>query len=292
MNKTLAAFALTLLAAASALADIHGAWTAESEGSGRMHINLTRHDNNFGETMNVADFTGLSAATLDAVTQTPVKFELRREAGTIALEGTFKNGDGAGQFTFTPNPSYASTLRTLGVTFDDDKEWTDSRLMEMAVLDVSTDYIRSMQAEGFHETGNKYVEMRIFKVTPEYVRAMRAAGYPDLTAQQLVESRIHKATPEFASAMAALGYDHVPFRQLVEFRIFKVTPELLRDLKAEGYDHIPAQRLVEMRIHGVTPEFIRELKDAGYEHVPVEKLVEMKIHGITPDYIKRMNGSK
>ncbi|HSP35983.1 MAG TPA: hypothetical protein VLU46_16855 [Thermoanaerobaculia bacterium] len=264
MKKILAAVALTLLVAATAAADLRGAWTAESESSGKLQMNLTYRANQHGETMLVSDFSGLTQPVVDAAVQPPVNFQLRREAGSIAFEGTFKNGIGAGQFTFTPSSDYAATLRSLGVTFrKDGDDPVDRNLLTMTLLDVSTAYIRSMQAEGFRETAEKYVEMRIFKVTPEYVRAMRAAGYPDLTAQQLVESRIHGATPEFISQMKAIGYDNVPFRQLVEFRIFKVTPE-----------------------------FVRELKDAGYEHVPARKLVEMRIQGIDAGYIKRMNATK
>ncbi len=259
--KTLAAFAVSLLIAVTASAQISGAWTAEWEGEGKLQLNLMRHGHQNGETMNAADFSGLPAGVVGAAAKTPVNFELRREAGTIAFEGTFLNGYGAGQFTFTPNATYTATLGTLGVTFDDGVD--DNHLMSMALLDVSTDYIRAMQAAGYHESGNRYAEMRIFKITPEYVRDMRAAGYSDLTARELVESSIHEATPEFINSLKAVGYEHVPFRQLIEFRI-----------------------------HRVTPEFIQQLRDAGYDHVPPRKLVEMRIHGITPEYIKQMNGSK
>lgn len=316
-----AALSIAIAATTAAAADIRGSWTAEAEDSSKIQLNLARRNSHHGETMAVSDFAGLSDSLIRSSTQTPVSFELRREAGTVAFEGTFKDGFGAGQFTFTPNPAYAATLRSLGVSFDDDNRDDDSRLLTMAMLDVSTAFIRSMQAEGYRVSADKYLSMRIFhvtpelvrelrglgfdkidaddlvatrihKVTPQYVRDMRAAGYTNLTLENLVASRIHKATPEFAQEMKSLGYGNVDFDDLIAFRIHRVTPDFIRGLRDLGYTNIPAEQLVAMRIHNVSTDFIRELKDAGYEHIPVEKLIEMRIHGIDARFVKRMNGSK
>ncbi|HEX9163510.1 MAG TPA: hypothetical protein VF980_17520 [Thermoanaerobaculia bacterium] len=308
-----------MLTAASAAAAVRGAWTAEvRDSNAMMQLNLSTHgSNHFGQPMAISDFAGLSEASARAATQTPVNFELRREAGTVAFEGTFKDGFGAGQFTFTPNSGYVATLRNLGVSFDQSNR-DDDEMLVMALMDVSTPFIRSMQAEGYRESADGYLQMRIFKVTPElvrelrglgfdhisaddlvatrihkvtpdYIRSMRAAGFADLSLEQFVESRLHKATPEFAAQMKALGYGNVSFDRLVEFRIHGVTPDFIRDLADLGYTNIPAERLVEMRIHRVTPQYIRELKDAGYERVPVEKLIEMRIAGIDAAFVKKMN---
>ena len=286
-----------------------------------MQLNLSTRGghNHFGKTMSAADFSGLTDSAMRATTQTPVTFQLARDAGTAAFEGTFKNGFGAGQFTFTPSATYAATLRSLGVTFED-SDHDDSEQLTMAMLDVSTAFIRSMQAEGYHVSAEKYLSMRIFRVTPElvrelrslgydkieaddlvatrihkvtpdYIRAMRAAGYPNLSLDNLVASRIHKATPEFLNEMKSLGYANVDFDDLIAFRIHRVDAAFVRELRDLGYTNVPADDLVAMRIHGVTPQFIRELKDAGYEHIPVEKLIDMKIHGIDANFVKKMNKS-
>ncbi len=284
-----------------------------------MHMNLTTRGghSNFGETMAKADFAGLTDAAMRAATQTPVTFQLPREAGNIAFEGTFKDGFGAGQFTFTPNQNYIASLRSLGVTFED-SDRDDQQLMTMAMLDVSTAFIRSMQAEGYRVSAEKYLSMRIFhvtpelvrelrslgydkidaddlvatrihKVTPDYIRAMRAAGYPNLSLENLVASRIHQATPEFLSEMKSLGYANIDFDDLIAFRIHRVIPNFVRELRTLGYDNVSADDLVAIRIQGVTTQFIRELKDAGYEHIPVEKLIDMRIHGIDANFVKKMN---
>jgi hypothetical protein len=309
----------SFVAGVAAAAEVRGAWTAEVRDGSSLQMNLTTHDrnHNHGESMMLSDFTDLADAALRATQQTPVSFSLRREAGNANFEGTFKDGFGAGQFTFNANPAYVATLRTLGVTFEE-ADHDEQKFLTMALLDVSTSFIQSMQAEGYRVSGEKYLEMRIFritpdlvrelrglgydkietddliatrihKVTPDYIRSMTAAGYAHLSLDNLVASRIHKATPEFLSQMKDLGYGNLNFDDAIAFRIHRVTPEFVHDLRDLGYTNVSADNLVAMRIHRVTPEFIRELKDAGYEHIPVEKLIEMRIHGIDANFVKKMN---
>ncbi|HUP61700.1 MAG TPA: hypothetical protein VNA69_14915 [Thermoanaerobaculia bacterium] len=285
----------TLLVATTAIADIEGSWTAstDDEKPGKFHMNMSRgRQHNFGNAMSIAGFTGLSDAQIRGASSTPVQFQLAREAGTVSFEGSFRNGNGAGQFTFTPNRNYPAAIRALGIEFDlggkREGKSEEDHLFTLAVLDVSTSYIKSLQAEGYRETLEKYLSMRIFNVTPEYIREMRGLGFREIDADDLVSTRIHKVTPEFAEEMRKLGYN-LSFNDLISFRIHRVTPELIRELRTLGYDKVDADDLVAMRIHRVTPEFIRELKDAGYNNVPVEKLVSMRIHKIDVKYIRKMN---
>ncbi|HEV8660379.1 MAG TPA: hypothetical protein VGS96_17365 [Thermoanaerobaculia bacterium] len=323
MTRRIILAALVYLLAFTARADIRGSWTASFEESDKMHFNFVRRHSNNGQTMSLTQFSGLTESQVRAETQTPVQFTMQREAGSMALEGTFKGGYGGGQFTFTPNRRYLDDVRALGVDtreITDDKDDVDEHLMGLAVQDVSTAYIKSMQAAGYRVGLEKYLEMRIFNVTPQlvaefrdlgfdkidaddlvatqihgvtpqYIREMRAAGYTNLDLDDLLATRIHHATPEFAKEMKALGYD-VKMEDLVAFRIHGVTPAFIRELRELGYTKIAADDLVAMRIHGVTPSFIRQFKEEGYEHIPVQKLIEMRIHGIDAQFVKRMNGSK
>lgn len=323
--KRFASFALVFLLAAPAFAQIQGSWTAtpSEKSPGRLHLNMARRNSNSGQTMNVSDFTGLSATTINASTSTPVRFELRREAGTITYEGTFKGGFGAGQFSFAPNRAYEAAIRALGVPGDRKKRGDgnidDEDLLHLTIHDVSSEFIRSMKAEGFDETLDQYMAMRIFNVnpalvrdfraigftdldaedlvssqihgaTPAYIREMRAAGFNKLDMEGFVASRIHSVTPQFAREMAEMGYKDLDFDDLTAFRIHGVTSEFVRALRDLGYRNVDSDDLVAMRIHRVTPEFIRELRDAGYTNVPVEKLVSMRIHGIDAAFVKKMNG--
>ena len=98
--------------AQSAPTDVHGTWTAEIH-SGKVNLQTRtaappdwnrsgdwNGDWSMGQTMPVDDLTGL--ANSDTFTLANVKFDLRREAGTLSFEGSFRDGRGAGLFTFAP----------------------------------------------------------------------------------------------------------------------------------------------------------------------------------------------
>ncbi|MCU1350365.1 MAG: 4-hydroxy-3-methylbut-2-enyl diphosphate reductase [Acidobacteria bacterium] len=292
MKRILFLFIIILLAVTTARgAELRGVWTATSGDAGTLELTISRKNSTHsGDRWQVSSFKGLTEAQIGSVSQIPVTFRLEREAGTIVFDGVFKLREGAGHFVFTPNGRYLETLRGLGVAIDSSREESpDESLFQLAIFDVSTSFIRAMQAEGYREGTRKYIEMRIFRVTPELVREYRALGYKDIPAQQLIELQIHRATPQFVRELAAAGYKDVPLQRLVEFRIHRVTVDAIRKYHDLGYDNIPASKLVEMQIHRVTPDFIRELAAAGYAKVPIDKLVEMRIHGIDADYARRMN---
>jgi hypothetical protein len=310
------------LFATAAFASIDGAWTAsvDDKRPDRMYMNITRgRNNNMGSTVRISDYARLTRAQIDATTMTVVHFDLHRDAGDAAFEGTFRNGKGAGEFTFTANRGYVAALRALGLTLElrGHRQTEEEELFALAIHDVSTAFIKSMQAEGYKVSLEKYLEMRIFDITPEYIHEMRSLGFKDIGADDLVATRIHRvtpdyvremraagwdlslddlqasrihgATPEFAAAMKKLGYT-LDFDDLVSFRIHRVTPEFINELKQLGYDRVSADDLIAMRIHRVTPDFIRELQAAGYRNVPIEKMVEMRIHNINAEYLKKMGG--
>jgi hypothetical protein len=312
-----------LFAAAASAASVDGAWTAvaDEKRPGSLYFNITRgKSNQTGRTMSVDAFSGLTVAQIGAPAMTPVTFAMRREAGTISFEGTFRGGKGAGQYTFAPDNRYPDAVRALGVAFDlhhrRREQSVEEDLFTLALHDVSTAYIRSMIAEGYKVDLDDYLSMRIFEVTPEYIREMRSLGFSDISHDELIASRIHRvtpqyvretraagwnltldelqssrihgATPQFAAEMKQLGFAKLSHDDLVSFRIHRVTKEFVESIRALGYRDVDPDDLVSMRIHRVTPEYIREMAAAGYEKVPIEKLVSMRIHGIDAKYVKAM----
>ena len=305
------AFVLSLAPILVFAAQLRGAWHATVDGD-RVHLDLLRDESHFGRSFPRAELP-ISDAQLNATTETPVSFTLARDAGRIAMTGSFQSGEGVGRFTFTPDPSYAQTIRALGVGIDE--ELTDEHLFSLAMMDVSTGFIREMQALGYHESLSQYTAFRIHGVNSAFVRDLAALGYSKLTAEQLVTFRIHGVSSDFVRAMKDLGYtpsadELVAFRihgvssdfvrdmrdfglkdlsadQLVAMRIHGVSSDYVRELRDLGYTGLSSDQLVAMRIHGVSTQFIRELKSAGYQNVPVEKLIEMRIHGIDADFLRK-----
>jgi predicted metallopeptidase len=286
--------ALCLLVAASTgwadSGEIAGVWTAvvaeKHPDQLQFFLQTGNHDQN-GFRFDRSALTGLTAAQVASEKRSPVQFELRREAGTIAFDGAFHNERGAGDFTFTPNRDFPKSLRAMGLEFEPKHGDEDRELLNLTMFDVSVAFIRSMQAIGYRVDLEKYVAFRIFDVNPAYVREMAAVGFDHLSADKLVETRIHGATPEYIREMRSHGED-LTLDKYIESRIFEVTPEFAQEMSRAGYSNLDRDMLVQFRIHGVTVPFIRELRELGYSHIPAQKLVEMRIHGVTPEFIRRV----
>lgn len=291
---------------------VEGTWTAkvDAKRADRIYLALTYgRNNNTGFAYDLSALTGLAAGAVRAGTSTPVSFVFDREAGRVIFEGSFENGEGSGHFTFEPNASYLDKVRALGVEVTGDE-----RLLDLALIDVSTGYIRSMIAEGYEVTLEEYQSMRLFDVTPTHVREMRSLGFDHISASELVatrihgvtpeyvremrvegrdlslselqSARIHGVTPEFRDEMAKLGY-RLSLQKLTAFRIHGVTPEWVAEQRKLGYDELSADDLVSMRIFNVTPEFGEEMAKLGYR-LSVDKLTAFRIHGVTPEWIEEL----
>lgn len=235
MKRSIAVAALlvSLIAGPSLAADVHGAWTAtlDSDSPDRVHVFMTSGQwHQFGQSFTPSSL-GLSQATLQATTSTPVNLKLDRDAGTLLLEGTFKNGDGAGQFTFTPNRSYQNALKALGIDFDvTENRSEDDQLFSLAVVDVSLAYAQTMKSLFPEVSLHDLRRLRAVGVTPEYVRALRSAGVEINDAHEVTRLRTVNVTPEFVSELANAGYKNLSARQLIRMAAVGVDGKFIREM--------------------------------------------------------------
>lgn len=276
-----------LLAATVATSGIRGTWSVVVDGSARTQLTIVRDDSNWGQGIKRSDIP-LSDAQINSSTETPVHFAFNRDAGVIDFTGSFQSGQGVGRFVFTPNTSYISTLKSLGVSSDELLD--DDRLFSLAMHDVSTQFIRDMQDLGYREDLQSYVRFKIHGVTTDYVREMRSLGYDKLTAEDLVRFRIHGVTPQFVRDMKGLGFETAP-EDLVRFRIHNVSPEYVKTMRDLGVSGISSESIVRMRIHNVTTDYVRELGDLGYKALAAEDLVRMRIHDVSTEFIRQLSSA-
>ncbi len=229
MKRLLIAIAVTLLIPAAALADLHGAWTITESDDDCLHLNLTTGNwSNWGRSVRASDI-GLDPATIHSATAKLVKFEMRREPGTISFEGTFKLGDGAGQLYFTPNPNFAAAIRGLGIEDDLLADRTeDEKLLSLALVDVTVAYARSMKSMFPEITFRELRRARGVDLTAEYVTQMRAVGVNFTTAREAARLKSLNVTPKYVNELAAAGYKNLSFDQLRRFATHGITPEFIR----------------------------------------------------------------
>jgi hypothetical protein len=113
------------------------------------------------------------------------RFRLVQDAGVF----TFNGGAGSGEFTFAPNKSFLSTLRSLGIR-DADRIGIH-QLKNLAFGFMSADSVRGLIAEGLAPlTLHDVVDLAVYQITPAFVRQVKTAGYTDLTVRRLVDIKM------------------------------------------------------------------------------------------------------
>lgn len=280
---------LVLLLSPQAHSQTAGTWSATGQKDDQLQMNLHHGNSRHGNRMPLADLSGLSTAQIGSA-NAQVEFRLEREAGTVTFRGVFSNGSGAGQFSFQANPSYLSRLEAAGVDTrgKDGKPAGESKLLSLALLDVSSQLARDLQSLGFNGIRlNELAAVRIHGATPEFIRGLRAGGYEDLSLEEAVASRIHGVSPDFAREVRQAGVT-ASLKDLVAMRIHGASVEWLSEFRNLGYQLVDVDDFIALRIHGVSPQFVRDIAGLGYRDVPPKDLVAMRIHGVTPEFIREV----
>jgi hypothetical protein len=257
--------------------DYRGTWSIEkSTEAGQVMFGL-RHTGRHGQSSNESSWpvTAFQGLDLTTAARHDVKFVVDREAGRIDADGFVKAGTGAGVFTFTAKPQYATALAALGFSgLDEDKQF------HLAVHDITVAYVKQMKALGFDDLDtDKLVAFGIFQVTPAFVRDMRAEGMSLTDSDKVVAFRVHDVTLDLVHAIKTTGLNPNE-DQIIAMKIHGVSPEWMSQLRDLGYANVGIDDLIAMRIHGVSPDYIAGLQKRGVKNLTIDKLVEMRIHGI------------
>src|SRR5215475_12128579 len=147
---------------------ITGDWTAKVKQTDKgpvLWLSLNRNtdkrkgDFQMSHDFPLRDFTGLNPNA-----NSNVQFTLQREAGVVLFDGLFKDGKGVGDFKFTPNNGFISTMRNLG--YDD---LSVEKLFSMTMHDVGVKFINELKALGYDKVPvNKLIAMRIHGVDSKF----------------------------------------------------------------------------------------------------------------------------
>ena len=273
---------IIFIAYAQESAPITGQWIIDGIGvPDQVQLTLHRSIGKSGSSTNsssfpVKGFLGLSRAQMDSPEGVMVRFQMVRDAGTLACEGYFKRGNGAGTFTFSQDPNFISEMRKMAYT-----GLNSEMLFAMAAHNVSLDYVRGLRSlKAAPSLADDLISMRIRGVTIEYIQELQALGYSNLKADELVTMRIHGVTTDFIRELNQLGYGSVPADELVTMRIHGASTDFIKELKSLGYAHPTVDQLVTMRIHGVNPDFIHRLQARGMKNLSIDQMVNLRIHGI------------
>jgi hypothetical protein len=270
---------------APAAAQYQGEWEADlSTRSDRVHLQLysgPRSRSQTGFSVDLAELVGLSAGTLEGDRRADVRFELRRDAGTVVFEGQVRRGEGWGDFTFTENPDFRPGMARLG--HDD---LTDREVFSMALHGVDRDVVAELQDLGYRVRTNDLLPMAIHRATPAFIREMQTLGY-DLRVSELLQFRIHGVTASFIAGMQEAGFGGLGASDLVQMRIHGVQTSFLAEMRDMGFD-LDLREAVQFRIHGVTADFAGDMLALDLGRIRGSDLVQMRIHGVTTGFAEDM----
>ncbi|HEX6574783.1 MAG TPA: hypothetical protein VF042_07400 [Gemmatimonadaceae bacterium] len=219
MKALIVAGALAITSASADAQFDHGRWMIDQRTGSSLYIELRWPDNS--DWHHVIDVTELSGITIKDVESDSKKvtFFIDEDAGRIEFEGTVGNGDGRGEFHFTPNRAFESKLRAVGIVgLREISDWDLMNLawgrfseksarrfialglgpldrdamMDLAVQHVTPDFVRDLQVLGVKGLDNVHivVEARMFGVTPTLVRALNHAGFRGLTVSEILDLRM------------------------------------------------------------------------------------------------------
>jgi len=211
--------------------------------------------NNTGFDVTLDQLAGLTREQVMSSSGTNVNFQLKRDAGTFIFEGWFKDGNGSGHFTFSPNPAFSAELSRQGFG-----RATDEELQSLAMSDTGL----------------------------ALVNELRSQGYDTSTVEQLVRMGNHGVRLEYLQELKSLGYSVKTTDLVVRMKDHGVSLNFIREMGGLGYNNLNPDVLIRMKDHGVSASFIKELQEAGFNNTSVEQLVRLKDHGVSASYIKRM----
>jgi hypothetical protein len=232
------------------------------------------HNMNMGFSLPLSRYEGLS--TTDGET----KFVLRAAAGTIAFDGHFSDGKGAGHFAFTPSDAFVREMSSMGYS-----DLTTEKLLLLATTDVQPSIIRELRSMGYDVRDRDLDEVAVFHITPDVVREYARAGYPNLTMRELVNFRVGRVDAAYIDALRQLGYSNIPARTLADMAILGVTPDYIRSLRSAGVEGVPPKQLVDMRVFKIDGDYIREMNALGI--TDIKKMIDLRVTGASDILLKK-----
>jgi beta-lactamase regulating signal transducer with metallopeptidase domain len=253
-------------------------WSAERQGD-KLRLTLKIRTAPWKKWTSVDDYP---LSQLAGLTQgKDVRFELRRSAGTVRLQGDYDGRRGQGTFTFAGDPAFAQEMGGSP---------SDPRLLELAAYDISLSYVREMRELGYARPAQYHRPRNLHEALRWHFKDLFGHGHPS-SLQQLEELHTHGVTPEFVRGIQTAGYRDISSFDLVELRLHGVEPDWVQGMSASGYRRLLPIQLVELHQHGISPEWLRGMVRAGYGDVAPDQLISMHLHGLDGDSVRRAGAS-
>jgi len=296
----------------------HGTWYATIKND-KVEIEFKADDNdenhNWSSSSNfkLSDFPSLPKGAKG-------DFNLTREAGTVAFNGSFDGDQGIGHYKFTPNKDYIDYMNKQHLSGNEEDIY-----FSFFMMDVKKEYVAFLKANGFDDlTKGQVISMTALKVDADYINFWKKIGYKDLRPQQLVSLKALKIDEAYVNDIRKAGYTDLTVQQLISFKAQHITGEYINGLKKArvkvpgsteaiadptpreiisskamnidsayvagtrraGYKDLSYGQLGSMKSMNISPEYIKSFEAVGYKDIPYNTLIMMKSSDVTPADVK------
>ncbi len=211
----------------------------------------------------LSEIDGLTAERI-ASTAGDVRFTLRRDAGTFAFQGAFREGRGTGRFTFAEDPAFAAALARRGIG-----GVTPAQLFSMARHDVSSALVEELAKQGYAmPTAAGLVRLGLSGADLRYLREVGALGYRFRTVGELISFSNSGVTPGSIRALAEIGYRGLPAASLVHLQNHSLSADRVRQMNERAGRRLTVAELVALRSRGETAAAAPAIAPASFAPVP------------------------
>ena len=212
-------------------------------------------------------------------------FELKREAGTIKLNGRFENNEGIGSYTFEENAAFRTYLEGKG--FD---KVSEELMFHLTLSDIDKNYLSELNSMGFKMDDDDLKHLAHLGPSLDFIKKttkdLKSMGYSNVTLDDLTALYIHDVNMDYIKELRSLGFENMTIEDIVQASIHDITPDYFRSLKAVGLDDLSMEEMVQFAIHDIDAEDVRAMQNLGFRDLTTEEIVQAGIHDVTPEYLK------
>jgi hypothetical protein len=175
----------------------------------------------------------------------PLRFEVRREAGTFVCQGTADDGRGDGAFRFRPDLVYANAIVATGIA-----PLTLHQHIQAGMFDISSTFVKAIMATGLpHVTFSELLGLKIFRITPEDVRALHI-NFPNASLDDIRALAMSKVTAGYVEALRRANVGNLSADNVSALRAYGVDQAFIEGLAANGRLGLSIDDVVGLYSHG------------------------------------------
>jgi hypothetical protein len=201
----------------------------------------TSGDNNVSDHEYITNAVDLGISNI-AGTNGHVTFKQHHEAGDYAFEGWLSAGNGGGTYIFTTNDAFFNDLARRGYSFD-----SLGQKMAAANLDITTEYVNSIESAGFHVDAHKLITFKALRIDQRYLSDLKSAGINDLSDSQVVSLKALKVDLAYIRDLDSVGFGHMSAHEYVTFKAMKIDSAYIKYLTAHGFKNLTPNQVVTMK---------------------------------------------